>query len=259
MMAIGDRTVTNNLTENFRAALLRVLKCFQCQNGSAFADGQAIAVRVEGAALSGGERLQGIETGEDHLTESVVAAGQNALAVTASQKFPGVADGVGAGSASVGDDGDRAAETESVGEIERLALRLILDDASGLASVDMRRFECLAVIRFAQTHSAAGGAENDGQVIRRRPTGLLPRFVRGQQKQFGGAIQAALATLAKLIAGKASGQHNLTGIFHALTGNVKERHWPNRDTPLPKSLGICVPPNTQRRNDSSAGDHDAGR
>ena len=58
--------------------------------------------------------------------------GQRALRSSMPHPLPSMTDGVRAGSAGVGDDGDRSVETERVAQIESLPLRLIMHHARGL-------------------------------------------------------------------------------------------------------------------------------
>ena len=84
---------------------------------------------VEGTALRDRQSLQGIEPGKHEVTESVVASRQDPVSLPGANQFPGVTDGIRAGSAGIGDEKKRAAEAKGVGEIERLALRLVMRDA----------------------------------------------------------------------------------------------------------------------------------
>lgn len=54
-------------------------------------------------------------------------------------------------------------------------------------------------------------------------------------------------------------QRDFPRYFYTLSGDIKDGHRSESHAALTKAFGIGVPPNAQRRNDSSAGDNDAGR
>jgi hypothetical protein len=58
--------------------------------------------------------------------------------------FKGVADGVGAGSAGVGNNRSSDPKTKRVAQIQRLPLRLIMDDTRGLFFENAGRTDGLA-------------------------------------------------------------------------------------------------------------------
>ncbi len=67
-----------------------------------FAEGEAVAVGIEGAGDAGGaEGLEGIEAGEDELAEGVVSAREDAVGAAGADEVEGLADGVGTGGAGV--------------------------------------------------------------------------------------------------------------------------------------------------------------
>ena len=165
-------------------------------------------------------------------------------------------DGVGAGSAGIGDDGDRTPNAESVGQVERLPLRLVVQRSSRLAAEGMWPGDCLVIVVLAQTHPAAGSAEHEGQVIGRCPAGLSPRFVRGEQEQFGGAVEPANTPCGQESLREGRGQGHLAGHLHALTSHVEDRDWLNGDAAGAESCRIRLPTGAERGDDARAGSDD---
>ncbi len=237
----------------------RVIQSLQRQNGRAFAQRQPVALRIERAALRRRQRLQGIEPRENQLAQGVIAAGEYAFARAAPQQFPRVADGIRAGRAGVGDDGDRAVKTKRLGQRQRLALRLVLHDARGLAALRLRSFQRLAVIRFSQCHAAAGRAQHNRQPLGWFPAGLLPRFMRGQQQQPGRAVQTFLLPRGEPRRGQAGRQRRFARHFHTLPAHIEERHRVQCNPPRPESFRVVLPADAERSDHSRAGDDDARR
>src|SRR5215469_677256 len=101
-----------------------------------------------------------------------------------------MANGIRPGSTRIRDKSDWASKSESVGHIESLTLCLIMLDAGSLLTGIFGRLNCLPVIRFTQTHSAARCTQHERQVFGRLPTGLLPRFMCGEQQQFCSAVHS---------------------------------------------------------------------
>ena len=65
---------------------------------------------VKGPRQGGGERLQGIEPGEDELTKCIVAAADSAGCRAGLDEAKGLPDGIGARGAGVTNDTDRASD-----------------------------------------------------------------------------------------------------------------------------------------------------
>lgn len=215
-------------------------------------------MRIERTALRRRQRLQRIESGKNQLANGVVTAGQNAFRLAASNQIERVADCIRAGSASVGDDRNRTLKRKRFEEIQRLLLCLIMDDASGLAGVMMRSLDGLAIIGFAQTHSAARCSKNHGKIFGRFPTGLLPRFMRGEEEKFCGAFHSVDTARMQFRSGKNFRKVRLRGDFHPLTGNIKTRDWPDRNASSAKTFRVGFPSLPESRDDSRAGDDDSG-
>src|ERR1043166_10343975 len=113
-------------------------------------------MRIKRAAQSWRKRLQRIETGEQELTQRLIATGQNAFCKPAPHQFPAVAYGICSGGAGIGDNGDRSRKAQSVSQIKGLTLRLIMDDARRLVPMRVRALHSLAVESLAQVHASTG-------------------------------------------------------------------------------------------------------
>ena len=79
--------------------------------------------------------MQRIEASEDQFTKGIITASEHALARAASQQFPRMTNRIRAGSAGIGNDGDRAAKAKGIGENQGLALGLIMRHARRLAAL----------------------------------------------------------------------------------------------------------------------------
>src|SRR5947207_11071747 len=112
VIRIGRSAVADNFAEDFCAALSCLFQRFQRQDRGAFTNSESVAMSVERPATGRRQCLQRIKAGKDELTESIVAARQNAMSVAASQQLPGMSDRVRARGAGVGDDGDGTGEAE---------------------------------------------------------------------------------------------------------------------------------------------------
>src|SRR5262245_24795556 len=123
-------------------------------------------MRVERTADRRRQSLQGIESGEDQLTKLIVASRQHCRGLAGPQQMPGVTDRVRAGGTGIGDDRDRATEAECLGQIHSLSLRLVMTDARGLLAERAGLADRLSIKNFAQTHTPAGGAKTDWQILR---------------------------------------------------------------------------------------------
>src|SRR5262249_7841206 len=132
MMRIRGGAVTGNFRKNSRAPATRMVVALERENGRAFAQAESVALRVEGPAARGRERLERIKAGEHEVARGIVTAREHALGVAVAHQRPGVTDGVGARRAGVADDGDRAVAAEGFAEIQSLSLCLVLHDARGL-------------------------------------------------------------------------------------------------------------------------------
>jgi len=257
VVRIGGGAVTHDFAENFCVATFGRIQGFNRQHRRTFAEGEAVAMRVERPASGGRERLQRIEPAENHLADGVVAAGKHALDVAAPNQIPRMPDGIRAGSAGVRDDGDRTGEAEGFADIERLALRLVALHARGLAAIFFGRADGLAIIRFAQSHAAAGRPEHEWEIFRSLPAGLLPGFIRREKEHFRGSIQAALVVRQNFVSEDGFGHIHLRAGFGALAGDVEERDGAHRGFAGAKALCIGAPAKSQSRHDPGAGNDDA--
>src|SRR5260370_29314268 len=112
-----------------------MIERFQRQDGRAFPKRETVALRVERPALRGRKRLERIEAGEDQLAQRIVTAGEDALGLPGADERGGVPNGVGAGSAGVADDRERAAESKGLAQFAGLALRLVFHHPGRLPAV----------------------------------------------------------------------------------------------------------------------------
>ena len=102
VVGVTGHTVADNFGENIRAAFLGDFEGFENHDAGAFADDEAVAVGVEGAAgvfrviVAGGERAHGGESADAHGGDGGFgAAGDHDVGGAALDNFEGVADGVG--------------------------------------------------------------------------------------------------------------------------------------------------------------------
>jgi hypothetical protein len=133
MVHIGGGAVAGDFAQDAGAPPAGVVKTFERQKPRPLAQSQAVTVDIERPALGGRKRLQGIEAGEDQLTERVVSTGQNPFGTPVANLFPRVSDGVRPRGAGVGNDGDRSLETQRRGQFESLPLGLVMHSANRLA------------------------------------------------------------------------------------------------------------------------------
>ena len=135
MMRVYGSAVAGELAQDGRAAPARPVQSFQRQDCRAFTQRQSIAPGIERAASRGRKNLQRIEAGKNQFTHGVIPTCQRAFSLAVTDQFPRLADGVAAGRAGVGDNGDGAVETERVGNQTRLDLWLVKNRARGLPAV----------------------------------------------------------------------------------------------------------------------------
>src|SRR3989442_13060513 len=98
------------------------------------------------------------------MAQGIIAPRQDALSVTAAEQFPGMADGIGARGAGIGNDGDWPLKSKCSGQIQPLSLRLVVQDSARLATTRARHIDSLPIIILTEAHAAARGAEHQGQV-----------------------------------------------------------------------------------------------
>src|SRR5215469_3127032 len=134
MMRIRGGAIADDFSQDFCIARFSMLERLQRQQGCAFAQRKAITMRIKWTAGGWRQSLKRIEPGEDQFAQSIVATGEYTLRVTAPQQFPRVADSIGARSAGISDDRNRASKTERVHDIQRLTLRLIMKNPGRLSA-----------------------------------------------------------------------------------------------------------------------------
>ena len=225
--------------------------------------------------------MQRIKPGKNQLAERIVAASQNAFRPPAPQQFPGVPDGVRAGSAGVGDDGDRAAKAEGIGQIQRLPLGLVMNHPGGLPSMPVRCTDGLAIIVFSQAHSAAGCAEYDGKMINPARVGRLrwdvwpawragltggtncvparavPGFIRSEQQKFSRPVKSLKPAAAQECNRQGRGQINFAGDSDALPRGVEHTDRSDRHATGAEPFRIFTPACTESSDNARAADHHA--
>ena len=157
VMRIGGVSVTGKVAEDWRTAGTGAVSFFEDKKRGAFAEHESAATTVEGTASIGGEGLESIETGEDEFGQRFVTAGKDQVCHARAEKICGVADGVGAAGAGVGDGHDGSVEPEGVMDRADLCLGLVVGDAGGLAAARLAPKH--AEEFFALFHTAGGGAD----------------------------------------------------------------------------------------------------
>ena len=115
------------------------------------------------------------------MADGIVAAGEYTLGLAGAHEMPGMADGISTGGTRVGDDGRGALETEGLGKIKCLALRLVMAHTGGLMAIALRLADGLTVVGFPQAHPATGRTHDERQMFRRFPPALSPCLAGGQK------------------------------------------------------------------------------
>ncbi len=191
---------------------------FQNHHGSAFTEGESVAMGVERAGDAGdGEGLEGIETREDELAEGIVSARECEGALTAAEGVKGVADGVGSGGAGVGNDLGVGVEAEGFEGGADLTLDLVVFDTLELARAPDGGggggFEEL----LAEGHGAGGGADDEGGVFwDGREGGVGEGLLCGVEEDAGAAVEAVLLAGGKVGAREGFGDIGNAGGAEAL-------------------------------------------
>src|SRR5262249_45012813 len=101
---VGRRAVADQLGEDRRAAILRVLQLLEDQDPADFARDEAAAALVErprgpgGIVVPAGERPHRVEPADERLVDpGLAAAGDHRVGIVAADRLPGFADRVAAG------------------------------------------------------------------------------------------------------------------------------------------------------------------
>lgn len=193
VMEVGAAAVADDLSEDGGAAGEGVVKPLEGEDGGAFAQGEAVAVGGEGSGEGGGEGLEGIEAGENELGEGVVTAGEGAAGAAVFDEVEGMADGVGAGGAGVGNDLDRTVDLESVGKEAELSGGLVELGEVGEAALAPGGGDFFAVVGLAEAHGGGAGAEAEGDGFLEEwsgPSGVMEALEAGEDEHAGGAVQS---------------------------------------------------------------------
>ena len=155
------------------------------------------------------------------MAQGIEATCQDALSVTASQQFPGMANGISARRAGIGDDGDWPVKPKRRSEIQPLPLRLVVQDSARLLPARAWHIDSLPVIILTEAHATARGAEHQGQVIGSRPTGLMPGLVSCQQQHFRRSIHPPQIACPQKCCREHGRQFHLRRHFDPLPGDIE--------------------------------------
>lgn len=256
---VGAGAVAGDLGDDGGAAVACRLEWFDGEDCRAFAEGEAVAVFVERAGDGRGERLEGIETGEDEQAEGIVAAGDGAIGAAGCHEIRRVADGVRAGCAGVGDDGCGTADPEGVAEGVGLVLWLVAVDAGRLATVLVVAGGELAVVGFAEFHGAGRGAEHQrgGRAGSGFPAGVADGLGAGVDEHGGSAIEPLLLACGQVVPGEGFGEVDLACPAGALPGGVEQGDFADGAAAGSKACGVVLPAETDGADDTGTGDDDA--
>ncbi len=164
MMPVCRRGISGDFGQDRNAPAFRRFECFEGEHGRAFAKRKAVAPRIKGPAARRRQRLQGVEPGENQVTQGIVSTGQHPFGATLPYPLERLAHGVCSGGAGVGNDLGRSLKSEGVHQIEHLPLGLVVDHSRWLATTTGGSFQAHPVKVLPQGHPSAGGAEDDWQV-----------------------------------------------------------------------------------------------
>ncbi len=171
MEGVGGQAVADDLGEDLCAACFGELELFEDEDAGAFADDEAVAVLVEGAAgvggvvVASGESSHGGESGDAEGSDGGLgAAGDHGVGVAALDEAEGVADGVGAGGAGGGGGLVGAARAVLDGDV---AGGEVDDGAGDEERRDLARaaVEQVDVFAFDDVEAADAGADVDAEAV----------------------------------------------------------------------------------------------
>ena len=192
---VGGVGVAGEVAERDGAAALGVRGRFDDDEGGGFAEEEAVAVEVEGAAAVGAGGLEAVEADEDEFGERLEAAGEDAFGGADGDEVGGVADGVGTAGAGIGVNGGVAGEAERQLDVEDL----LVGEITGGAADHVGAFagEDAAEKFFAEGHATRGGGDGEGEVAHGAAAGVVEQagagegFAGGGNGEAGGAGEAA--------------------------------------------------------------------
>ena len=245
MVPINGRAVADKFTQNERVTPSRAVQRFERDHSGALAQGQSIPPGIEGPAECRRERLQRIEARKNHLSQSVITAGHNALGLGRTYQVTRMTYGISARGAGVGDDGGWPAETEGIENHSRLNLRLIMNGPGGLLVMLLWLLHRLAEIILPELHAAGRRAQNQWQIFSGFPPGLLPCFQRGQHEHGPGTVNPGQGTRTEPCWRKDCRQVNLRCCFYPLTADIELRDRPERHLSGTEAPGIYFPTDAQ--------------
>jgi hypothetical protein len=256
MMGIGARAVACDFTKDASVPAMSAFKSLQSENRSAFAEGQTVPLDIKWPALCRGESLERIEAREDHLAQAVIPASQYTLSASTAEKVPGMANGVRARSAGVGDNGDAPLKPKRLRQVQALPLRLVIDDAARLMGLPHRQIGALPEITLSQAHASAGRPEDHRQSLTAVPPTLDPSLFCGQQQKLRRAVEPLDLSSAQLRHSEPRGQIRLGCHLDSLTADVEKRHWAKRGAADPKTSYVVGPIQAQGSNQTCPRDDD---
>ncbi len=162
VMGVAGDAETAEVSEGGDAAFFCVWDAFENEDAGAFADGDAGAIFVEGAAAVWGDDFEGVEAAEDNAAEGFAAAGDGDVAfaegdgVACGTDSHGTADAGGEADLIEADGGDVVAAAEEGGDF------VGLDAAHEVGVGGVGILTVLLVVAFVTIHSADGGGHEEG-------------------------------------------------------------------------------------------------
>ena len=121
-----------------------------------------------------------------------------------------------------------------------------------------RRLHRLTIVNLAISHSPGSRAQNQRQVVRSFPAGLLLRLPRRQQQHNAGPIQTGHLASGQACRRQVAGQLHLGCHPHPLPADIKKRHRSEPCAARAEALRVGSPSQAQRGHDAGAGNHTRG-
>ena len=190
VVGVGGHAEADDLGVDGGVAGLGGGEGFEGEHGCAFADGHAVAVGGEGAALRGGDDAHAVPCSEEAEGEwGFVASGDGCFDHSGADHLEGEADGVGSGGAGGGDVEDGAGDAEVDGDVAGAGGGHGAGDGermdAGVAGVELGGFGLFGLT------ASAGAAYDDGDVLRGvvfEEVALLRGLTGGYDGEVRGAV-----------------------------------------------------------------------
>ena len=187
---VGGEAEADDLGVDVCVAGLCGREGFESEHGGAFADGHAVAVGGEGAALGGRDDAHGVPGAEKAEGErSFVASGDGCRDHSAADHLEGEADSVGSGGAGGGDVEGGAGDLLIDGDVAGSGRGHGADDGewmdAGVAGVELDGFGLFGLT------ATAGAADDDGDFfwwVVAGELGIGGGLTGGDDGELGGAI-----------------------------------------------------------------------